>query len=55
MCARFRHCRFDVDAVNQTSFSADQVSTVDYFHPSLSGQLALAAVTWVAGYWPATQ
>jgi hypothetical protein len=27
---------------------------VDYFHPSLSGQRALAAVTWAVGYWPAT-
>jgi hypothetical protein len=25
---------------------------LDYFHPSLSGQAALARVTWAASWWP---
>jgi len=33
------------------TFSASQVSTLDYFHPSLSGQAALARVTWAASWW----
>jgi hypothetical protein len=35
-------------------FSASQVSTLDFFHPSLSGQAALARVTWAASWWPST-
>jgi lysophospholipase L1-like esterase len=50
-CARFRHCRFDADAVYQTVFGAADVSSVDYFHPSVAGQQKLAAVTWAAGFW----
>ena len=51
-CARFRHCRFDANAVYHTVFGAADVSSVDYFHPSLAGQQKLAAVTWAAGFWP---
>jgi hypothetical protein len=29
-------------------FSASQVSRLDYFHPSLAGQGALASLTWLA-------
>ena len=34
------------------TFAVADVSPVDFFHPSLSGQAKLAAVTWAAGYWP---
>jgi hypothetical protein len=27
------------------------VSKLDYFHPSLSGQATLAALTWRASWW----
>jgi lysophospholipase L1-like esterase len=54
VCARFAHCRSDGGAVYRAPFSAADVSPVDYFHPSLSGQTQLAALTWAAGYWPAT-
>jgi hypothetical protein len=30
-------------------FERKDVSTRDYFHPSLEGQRVLAAVTWAAG------
>jgi lysophospholipase L1-like esterase len=30
---------------------ASQVSTLDFFHPSLSGQAALARVTWTKSWW----
>jgi lysophospholipase L1-like esterase len=52
VCARFRHCRFDANAVYRSVFGAADVSVVDYFHPSLAGQQKLAAVTWAAGFWP---
>jgi lysophospholipase L1-like esterase len=53
VCRRYDRCRFDGNAVFNVSFAAADVSSVDYFHPSLSGQKNLAAVTWAAGYWPA--
>jgi lysophospholipase L1-like esterase len=55
VCHRYRHCRYDGGAVYRTQFTALNVSTVDYFHPNLSGQQILAQVTWAAGYWPSTR
>jgi lysophospholipase L1-like esterase len=50
-CARYIRCRWDGGAVYNYRFSASQVSTLDFFHPSLSGQAALARVTWAASWW----
>lgn len=50
-CAQFANCRFDGDAVFNYSFSKSDISQLDYFHPSLSGQAALANVTWAASWW----
>src|SRR5215203_6868257 len=44
VCAQYSRCRWDNKAVYNTQFSASQVSTLDFFHPSLSGQAALAKV-----------
>jgi hypothetical protein len=33
------------------SFTKQDVSKLDYFHPSLTGQAHLAEVTWQYGYW----
>ena len=52
VCARYRQCRWDKLATFNVSFAPADVSTVDYFHPSLSGQNRLAGATWAAGYWP---
>lgn len=54
VCAHFSNCRFDGFALYRARFGAADISTVDYFHPSLAGQRMLAAVSWAAGYWPAT-
>jgi lysophospholipase L1-like esterase len=51
-CRAYARCRWDDLAVYHYQFSASQVSTLDYFHPSLSGQAALARVTWAASWWP---
>jgi lysophospholipase L1-like esterase len=51
-CAAYDRCRWDDLAVYHYQFSASQVSTLDYFHPSLSGQASLARVTWAASWWP---
>ncbi len=50
-CRAYDRCRWDGWAVYNYQFSASQVSTLDYFHPSLSGQAALARVTWAASWW----
>lgn len=44
-------CRYDDGAVFGFAFTAADVSTRDYFHPSTQGQKRLACVTWNAGYW----
>ncbi|MEX1171516.1 MAG: PKD domain-containing protein, partial [Chloroflexota bacterium] len=53
VCAQHERCRFDGNAVFQTSFTKSDVSG-DYFHPSIAGQAKIAAVTWSAGYTWAT-
>jgi lysophospholipase L1-like esterase len=53
-CAKYGRCRWDNGAVYNYQFSASQVSTLDYFHPGLSGQAALARVTWAASWWSGT-
>ena len=53
-CAKYPRCRWDNKAVYNYQFSASQVSTLDFFHPSLSGQAALARVTWAASWWPSS-
>jgi lysophospholipase L1-like esterase len=52
VCGHYVFCRFDGDAVFNYRFSANQVSTLDYFHPSLAGQAALASITWAQSWWP---
>jgi lysophospholipase L1-like esterase len=54
VCAQYSRCRWDNKAVYDYRFSASQVSTLDFFHPSLSGQAALARVSWAASWWPGT-
>ena len=49
VCASFDRCHFDGNAVFNTTFTTSDVSG-DYFHPSISGQAKLAAVSWAAGF-----
>lgn len=48
VCATYTNCRFDSNAVFNTAFTRSDVTTRDYFHPSVNGQAKLAAVTWNA-------
>jgi lysophospholipase L1-like esterase len=50
VCAAHIHCRFDGNAVFNADFVRSDVSTRDYFHPSVAGQAKAAAVTWAAGF-----
>jgi lysophospholipase L1-like esterase len=54
VCSGYTRCRWDGGTVYHYQFSASQVSPLDFFHPSLSGQAALARVTWAASWWPST-
>lgn len=49
-CAAYIHCRFDGNTVFNTAFVASDVSSRDYFHPSVAGQAKLAAISWNAGF-----
>jgi lysophospholipase L1-like esterase len=51
VCSHFAMCRFDGGVVFSYEFTANQVSTLDYFHPSLSGQATLAGLTWQHSWW----
>ncbi len=51
ICAQYSNCRFDGDAVFNYPFSARQISKLDYFHPNLAGQAALADVSWARSWW----
>ena len=46
VCATYTRCRFDSNAVFNTPFARSDVTTRDYFHPSVNGQAKLAAITW---------
>ena len=50
VCAAYVHCRFDGNAIFSTAFVRSDVSTRDYFHPSVGGQTKLASVSWTAGF-----
>jgi len=52
VCAGFAQCRWDNYATYLTAFSTSDVSSVDYFHPSVRGENRLASVSWAASYWP---
>jgi PKD repeat protein len=53
VCALYERCRFDGNAVFNSTFTTGDVSG-DYFHPSITGQAKLASVAWNAGYTWAT-
>ncbi len=50
-CAAVELCRFDGNAVFNYPFTASQMSKLDYFHPNLAGQAALAQVAWTHSWW----
>lgn len=48
VCGSYTNCSFDNYAVYNTGFLASDISTADYFHPSVAGQAKLADVAWRA-------
>jgi lysophospholipase L1-like esterase len=54
VCAGFSQCLFDNDAVYDFKLTKADIGPVDFFHPSVAGQRALASAAWSAGFWPDT-
>ena len=50
VCARYVHCRFDGDVVFNYPYTASDANTLDYFHPSITGQATFASVVWAHGF-----
>ena len=50
-CAAYERCRFDNNAVFNFQFKKSHVSTLDFFHPSLSGAAQMANLTWAQSWW----
>lgn len=45
------YCTYNATLLAETDFLIADLSTVDYFHPSLSGQARMAADAWAADVW----
>jgi lysophospholipase L1-like esterase len=46
VCVQFSQCIWDQGTAYNFQFTTADVSTVDYFHPSLTGQNRIAEVAW---------
>ncbi|HEV7773405.1 MAG TPA: GDSL-type esterase/lipase family protein [Conexibacter sp.] len=46
VCAEYVNCRDDGGAAAGYAFEAGEISTNDYFHPSIAGQTAFARTEW---------
>jgi lysophospholipase L1-like esterase len=44
-------CTYNASLLAESDFTIQDLSTVDYFHPSLSGQAKMAANAWRADVW----
>jgi lysophospholipase L1-like esterase len=52
-CAAYIQCRWDGYAGYNFAFPASDISTLDYFHPNVTGQKDIATITWKASFWGA--
>ena len=52
-CAAFPACRYDGGAAHAVALTGADISSVDHFHLTISGQAKLAAATWPAGWYAA--
>jgi lysophospholipase L1-like esterase len=48
------HCTYNPDLLAESDFVIGDMSTYDYFHPSLRGQAKMAANAWAADIWGRT-
>ncbi len=47
------YCTYDASLLAESDFTIKDLSTYDYFHPSLSGQAKMAEAAWKADVWAA--
>lgn len=50
VCAQYTNCRFDGNVVINAPFELSDISSIDYFHPSVNGQTGLAISTYAVGW-----
>lgn len=50
VCGEYLHCRFDNGAAYNLAFTLGDLSTIDFFHPNISGQAKAAATAWSSIY-----
>jgi lysophospholipase L1-like esterase len=50
VCGQYLHCRYDGGAAYRIQFTPSDVSTRDYFHPSVAGQAKAASSSWAATF-----
>jgi lysophospholipase L1-like esterase len=48
VCAKYPQCKYDDGAGFKSVFNTNDVSTLDYFHPSEEGQAVIAHIAWEA-------
>jgi lysophospholipase L1-like esterase len=48
VCAKYTQCKYDNGAGFKTQFATSDVSTRDYFHPSVEGQALIASIAWTS-------
>jgi hypothetical protein len=48
VCAKYTQCKYDNGAGFKTQFATGDVSTRDYFHPSVEGQALIASIAWTS-------
>jgi lysophospholipase L1-like esterase len=48
VCAKYTQCKYDNGAGFKTQFATNDVSTRDYFHPSVEGQALIASIAWTS-------
>jgi lysophospholipase L1-like esterase len=51
VCTVAVNCRYDGGALANYAFTKADISTRDYFHPSVTGQATIAAQTWPKTQW----
>jgi lysophospholipase L1-like esterase len=51
VCSAYERCYYDGGAVFRYRFGPEDVSPLDFFHPSITGQSRLADVSWKHGPW----
>jgi lysophospholipase L1-like esterase len=50
VCATYEQCRYDRNTGYEFRFEAGEVSTNDFFHPSVRGQTTIASIEWQKGW-----